>query len=400
MGSIAGILFRPFQYVGLLFSYLTPRNINRWCFGASFSGNAKYLFIYMSRESKKDCIWIGEKNEVKRLRRLGLKAYNRSSCRGLYYLLTSGVYVFNSYVANVGLYTMGRAKRVNLWHGVGLKNIEYNIKVGPVAKRYHAKGFINKLRYLNFRIKPDVFLSTSPMMTNHFSACFQIKKDFIIEGIYPRCEVLTQGSDYAERYISDYENNECKNLVKKIKSYSYTYIYMPTFRDSGEDFIGRFGFDMALLNDVLKQNNRLFILKLHPDTRLKLDTQYSNIIQMGNSFDLYPVLPFTDCLITDYSSIYFDYILMREKHVILFTPDYDEYVNSNRDLAFPYDEYTKGIKANDFPELLEIIKQPSDKILMPDIEAIRKSFWNPQYKDMAELIAGIDSKINKQARCQ
>lgn len=393
MSNITGLFFRPFQFIGLMLSYITPRNNNRWCFGSSFSGNAKYLFVYMSTHTNKECVWIGDEKEVSQLRSLGLRAQKRLSWRGLYSLLTAGVYVFNSYVANVSLYTMGRAKRVNLWHGVGLKNIEYKIKVGPIAKRYHAKGLFNQLRYMNFRIKPDVFLSTSPMMTKHFSSCFEIDESKVIEGIYPRCEILTQGYGFAKRFINDYENDECKSILEKIKNFTYTYIYMPTFRDNGGDFLEGLGFDLEALNEALKQNERLLILKLHPDTKMKIDGYYSNIIQIGNSFDLYPVLPFTNCLITDYSSIYFDYILMRGKHVILFTPDYNDYICNSRDLAYSYDEYMKGIKANDFRGFLEIIKKPINEMSMPDIEKIRKAFWEPQYCNMPQLVEGINKKL-------
>lgn len=394
MNAINKVFIRPLQYLGLLLSYLTPRNRSLWCFGSSFTGNAKYLFIYMSQHTEHKCVWISGNKETDYLRGLGLNAYNRSSLRGIYYLLTAGVYVFNSYVANVNLYTMGRAKRVNLWHGVGLKNIEYKIKVGPIAQRYYAKGPLNYLRYLNFRVKPDVFLSTSPMMTTHFSECFEISTKSIIEGIYPRCEILTKNKDFVDKFIASYENEECKCLVDHIKRFSYTYIYMPTFRDNGKDFLKGFGFDLNILNDTLKRQNRLMILKLHPDTKIDLDGDYSNLILMGKDLDLYPVLPFTDCLITDYSSIYFDYILMKDKHVILFVPDYSEYINCSRDLAFSYDEYTKGIRVNTFNELISVIEQSYRLIEMPNVEKIRETFWNPKYKSMSQLVDGIDLMLS------
>lgn len=395
MNRGVGHLFLFFHYLILLFSYITPRRKNIWCFGSNFSGNAKYLFIYASINNSQRCIWIGEKQDVDYVKKLGFEAYTNNSFKGLFFLLTSGVYIYNSYVGNVCYYTWGRVKKVNLWHGVGLKNIEYNIKIGPIAERYHAKGLINALRYMNFRVKPDVLLTTSPMMTRHFVDCFQVNDKVIIEGIYPRCELLVGEKSQAKEFIIKYEGEDCKKLVEQIEKFTYTYIYMPTFRDDGKNFINDMKLDFDLLNEILRQKNRLLVLKLHPDTKIELKDNYSNIIVMGNSYDLYPVLPFTDCLITDYSSIYFDYILMRDKKIILFIPDYEDYISKSRDLAFSYDEYTKGIIATNFGELISLFEKDTKDYSMPDLELIRNSFWNPMYSTMDALVTGIKEKISE-----
>lgn len=391
--KITELLLRPFQYFELLFSFITPRNMNKWCFGSSFTGNSKYLYIYMTENSEKKCIWIGKKDEVRHLRGLGLTAYTKHSFWGKIHLLTSGVYVFNSYVSNVSPYTWGRTKKVNLWHGVGLKNIEYKIHVGPIAKRYHSKGLINNLRYLNFRVKPDVFLSTSPMMTKHFSECFEIDESCILEGIYPRCVPLVQGKEYSLNFIIKYEGAECQKLINTISKYTFTYVFMPTFRDNGGDVLSVIGVDLKKINDALYDKNRLLILKLHPDSKINIHENYSNILLMDNTIDIYPVLSFTDCLITDYSSIYFDYILMKDKKVILYTPDYEDYIHSSRDLAFPYNEYTKGISTCSFDELLCLVKQPIEKYDMPDITSVRRAFWAPKFDNMSQLINAIEEKM-------
>ena len=394
MKHIIGLIRHLFQYLELLISFITPRNKNQWCFGSSFSGNAKFLFLYMCENVDKRCVWIGEDKDVKRVRDLGYEAYANNTLKGHLFLLRGGVYVYNSYIGNVGLYTWGRVKKVNLWHGVGLKNIEYNIKVGPIGERYHSRGLVNKLRYMNFRVKPDLLLTTSPMMTSHFTDCFQINEKYIIESIYPRCVPLLKGSNYSYEFIKRYESEECMKLVERIKSFSYSYIYMPTFRDSGRNFMKEEGVDFDEINESLKKNNRLLILKLHPDTKINLSCDYSNIILMGNTYDLYPVLPFTDCLITDYSSIYFDYILMEGKDVILFIPDFEDYINNSRDLAFSYQEYTKGIVAKNYSELLNLFEQNTKTYEMPNISGIRSLFWSSERMEMGDLVQAIEAKLN------
>ena len=168
---------------------------------------------------------------------------------------------------------------------------------------------------------------------------------------------------------------------------------MPTYRDSGDDFVKNCGFDFNRVNVALQNTNRLLILKMHPDSKLEFSKDYSNIKIIPKTIDIYPVLPFTNCLITDYSSIYFDYILMKDKQVILFIPDYDEYINNSRDLAFPYDEYTKGIKARTFEELFSLLEKKSSDYEMPPIDSIRNEFWNPTYKDLNQLVKVLNERI-------
>ena len=170
---------------------------------------------------------------------------------------------------------------------------------------------------------------------------------------------------------------------------------MPTWRDTGDDFIRQCGFDFDRLNKVMIKHNSLFLLKMHPDSRLFFDIDYSNIVIIDKDIDIYPILPFTDCLITDFSSIYFDYILMKQKQIILFLPDYDDYINKNRSLKYSYDDVMKGIKITNFNQLVLKLDNEDSSQVIEEINDVCQRFWNPKYKDMEELVLGIYKIINK-----
>lgn len=384
-----------FKYILLGFSYLIPRNKKIWCFGSTFRDNAKYLYIYMFEKTKDiKCVWIGDEEDVKKVSELGFRAYKRWSFYGLWYELVAGAYVFNSYPANVNLFTMGRAKRINLWHGIALKCIDRKIKVGPVAERYHAKGLMNEIRYLNFRIKPHVVLSTAPIMTDNFSEAFDVGKDRIIEGIYPRCQLLNRTEDEILYFIRNYESEECLDVVHKIKKFNYTYIYMPTWRDNGGDLLRDCGFDFNIANEALKMHDRLLIIKLHPDAKVSASGSYSNIFFIDKNVDIYPILPFTNCLITDFSSIYFDYILMDGKQILLFLPDFDDYINNNRDLAYPYDEVMKGKKIMEFSNLIDEFTGSNTEMNTTELVRVRNIFWNSSNDSMRKLVDAFKGIVN------
>lgn len=91
--------------------------------------------------------------------------------------------------------------------------------------------------------------------------------------------------------------------------------------------------DLARVNEVLKKEKALLILKLHESVSYNtFESDLENVVYMNPNMDLYPVLPFTDVLITDYSSIYYDYLLMEKKGVIIYDFDYESYIEKE----FPF----------------------------------------------------------------
>ena len=376
MGTIVKFIVKLFAYILLLFSFLIPRNKKIWLYGSNmgFVGNAKYLFIYTSSLKELKSIWIGSKNEVKMVQALGLKAYYRYSFKGILYSLVSGVYLYNSYVNDINLFTFGMAKRINLWHGVGLKNCERKITTGPLAEFFKTKNPFIKLKYLPHFVKPHLFLSTSEQMKSLCKDCFGLNYNQFVDNMYPRCDIFFLNE--AERYdfIMKYENDDTIALVDEIKQYAYTYLYMPTWRDSGYNFLADFNF--RELNELLYERNELMLLKLHPVTKISFDSQYSNIKIINKYVDLNSMMSYTDCLITDYSSVYYDYITIPNKRLILYIPDYVNYTTNDRDLAFDYMESTEGEFAYNFNELLSFVSTRSSKSYSyKRISEIRNRFW-------------------------
>lgn len=387
-------LLLPVKYLLLLVSYLFPRNKKIWCFGTSFVGNTKYLFIYMN-EHHKDirCIWIANKKDYNRVKDNGFEVYTRWSFKGIWFGLIGGVYVYNSYPDNINLYTSGGARFVNLYHGIALKCIDRQIKVGPMTKIYQSRGVINELRYLNFRLLPDVVLSTSPANTKQYVEAFGVDESHFIEGLYPRCVLFNEKLDLVENFIEKYEGVKALDLARYIKRFDYSYIYMPTFRDTGDNFIIKCGFDFDRLNELMMKKNRLFIMKLHPDSTFQFKHDYSNVILIDKDIDIYPLLPFTNCLITDYSSIYCDYILMRGKQTILFIPDYNDYITKSRELAYDYDEVMKGPRVSTFEELVTLLNIENPNFNIEGLDDVRHLFWDYSVTTMSDLVGAINEKL-------
>ena len=130
------------------------------------------------------------------------------------------------------------------------------------------------------------------------------------------------------------------------------------------------------LNDCCAHNDVLFLFKLHPNTEMvsNLSDDYSNLRVIDSSCDVYPILPFTNVLITDYSSIYYDYMLIPNAQILLYPFDEEEYCSLNRDLAFDYKEFTPGIRVYTFKDLLAVIETKKE-LKLKEMDKIKNLFW-------------------------
>lgn len=160
---------------------------------------------------------------------------------------------------------------------------------------------------------------------------------------------------------------------------------MPTWRDSQLEVFTQ-NMDLERMSNVLRSQNAILLLKPHPMTIVNNIFQSDNIILVDKTMDIYTVLPFTDVLITDYSSILYDYILMPDKQVILYLYDYSEYVDC-RDFYYPFEENVVGKKVTTFEDLLAVIDKQNYIMNESERQCILDKFWgNTMQQDVCENI--------------
>ena len=185
--------------------------------------------------------------------------------------------------------------------------------------------------------------------------------------------MLRLPKEEVDTFIARYESAETKALVEKIQQYKTVFVYMPTWRDSQRDCFAN-GFDLEAFNQCVAAQNACVLMKPHANTIIDKSIAYSNLFFLDGNVDMYCILPYTHVLITDYSSILYDYILMPNKHVILFHYDYDEYVNS-REFIFDIQENIVGKQVYSFNELLQVITNADYAINQDDLQRILTKFW-------------------------
>lgn len=341
------------------FSFLFPRNRNKWAFGSfrgAFNDNAKYMFIYASNQLKdKNCAWLTiKRSTVALIRGKGMKAYHILSPQGIWFALTSKYWIYNAYSSDIMYCLSGRAVCMNLWHGLSMKRIEFNITSGALAERFQKKTLKERYYHPETFKRPDYVLSSSDYFTQSFAKSFRVPTDRCLEFGYPRNEILLWNEDDRMAFVEHYEPVATKQLIDRLKESDYekVYVYLPTWRDAQRNLFVK-DFDLQRMDVVMKEHNSLLLLKPHANTFVDsgIDKGLTNVSFIQSTIDIYPVLPYIDVLITDYSSVTFDFSLMKGKNIILYPYDYEEY-KKGRDFDYPYDNLIVGKKVYDFDSLV------------------------------------------------
>jgi CDP-glycerol glycerophosphotransferase (TagB/SpsB family) len=358
------LLFHPFLFVAYFFSYIVPRNKKIWVFGCwngkKFADNAKYLFLFSQHKKNILPNWITKnKGLAKQMRARGYRSYYYLSLKGIYYTLRAKCFIFDSHIIGINFWLSGGCKKINLWHGIPFKKIEFDIEKGKLSELYQSEGLKKQIikffsPWIFVDTKLDFLLATSDLFKQKLSSAFRVKQEKIFVSGQPRNDILfknkIKGVETAkERGIAD-------ELAKRRQAGNKIILYAPTFRDTGGNVLLESGIDLEELNEFLKKRESFFLIKFHPSERITVDKNFSQIKFIPADTDIYTFLKNIDILITDYSSLYFDFLLL-DRPIIFFPYDLDKYINKDRELYFDYHEFTPGPKTYGFQELLELLEK-------------------------------------------
>lgn len=335
-------------------SFLFIRNKKKWIFVGwhtnsqreLFADNSKYMFLHSANTIKNvRSIWMSkDKILAKILSDKGYESYYLYSLNGIWHSLTSGVLFIDAMLYIDNWQFSGNSKIIQLWHGKGMKKTGHEGNYS--LKRYSRTWFPHLFQ------KYDLLIASSEYTKKLMMQTFQVKENSVIVTGLPRNDTLSKVINGCEidmdiEYKKGIDGLK-KNGVSKIIS------YMPTFRPDGSNPINQLDFEK--FNSFLIEKNWGLIITSHPKFSNKTNTHkdFSNIRLINSGFDIYPLLKEIGLLITDYSSIYVDYLLLN-RPIIFFTYDKDRYEIENG-LNEDFEKLTPGPHPKNFDELIEILK--------------------------------------------
>ena len=301
-----------------------------------------YKFIWAFKNPKKD--HLIKKNKNLTIVKSKSKDYYK-------YLSKSKYWIVNS-LLDLSVIKKKNQIYVQCWHGTPLKKLRCDITVtGSVL---NTKEEVIKRNNLDVA-KIDYFISPSKYSTEKFTSAFNLKnlnkENIIIEKGYPRNDKLI-----------NYTQNDINDIKEKlnIKTNKKIILYAPTFRDdehkSGLGYTYKLNIDFDKLKKELGKDY-VILFRAHYFIANSFDfNKYKDFVYNVSDYDdINDLYIISDLLITDYSSVFFDYAILK-RPILFYMYDYKNYKTKLRDFYLDLKELPGPIIEKQ-EDLIKNIKQ-------------------------------------------
>lgn len=301
--------------------------------GRQFAGNEKYLYkkarhLYPNARH----VWVFQADDaVKRNERFleGDIIVKRFGWRYIYHLATS-CYLFTATSFPVFYRKRTGTTFVQTWHGTPLKKLGFDI-ASPSARKLNKNSTENLM--FSQSLQWNYFVAPNEFSAEKFASAFKFEGEILRTG-YPRNDIFYASREEQEGVVARVRQQFNIPSDKKIA------LYAPTFRD-GARFGGRqtevqFDLDLEKMRQALDQD-WVLIVRAHLLSGGVFDvSRFGSFVRrafVDEYDDPQELCLAADVLITDYSSIFFDYANTR-RPMIYFCPDIDEYASQTRGFYF------------------------------------------------------------------
>ncbi len=317
--------------------------------GKNYSDSPKYIYEYMQKKYPYyNYVWSLKKpgahvvpGNAKKVQK-GSKDYFKAYSDAHYWISN----------ARTPLYLNKKANQtyIQTWHGTPLKRLANDMKVvrmpgttTPVYKR----NFKEETERWDYLISPNRY------STEIFESAFWMDPDRILEIGYPRNDVLVNRQNDQD-YINEIRENLNIPQDKKVITYA------PTWRD--DEFIkkGQYLFNLQIdLENLYQQigDEYVILLRMHYLIANALDLSgYEDFaVDVSNYDDVSEIFLISDALITDYSSVMFDYGILKRPQ-FFFAYDIEKYDKGLRGFYMDYKKDLPGPIFTDPQQLAESLK--------------------------------------------
>lgn len=356
-----------------------PKDKNLWLFGAwkgeTYNDNSKYIYEYVVKNCPNIKAYWVTKNDVvyeyltkKQLPVLfyPTKEAKNVICRAKLLFQTEGY-------KDTGYYPVGGAKVIQLWHGTPAKALNWFKKNNNFAR----KLFIS---IVTGRRSSFYWVSQSNFYSEFYHKDFGVPYDHFIKTGSPRCDGI---------------NNNEDTLIERIKEkygFEQVVFYLPTHRNWGNDFDNEFVLNgLDIVDNILSEYKIGFIFKPHPNEMklfMKSNKHYRNVVILDGSTqeqnDIYQYLFHCDALVSDYSSVIYDFLLTN-RPIVLFDYDFDH-----------YQKYDGGVTEEYMTKSVGPIKYSWEDMIKEVISLLENDIWKNKRAELNEFFNEYNSGENCQ----
>ncbi|GEK32291.1 hypothetical protein KZO01_26000 [Kurthia zopfii] len=284
--------------------------------GKRYSDNPRAIYEYMKENCPEfDLIWSVDKGSIPMFKEMNVPYMKRFSLQWLRTFPRAQYWVNNVRLAKWMKKPKGTTY-LQTWHGTPLKRLGTDIEEvhmpGTVTTKYR-KNIISESKNWSYLVGPNAYSTEILSRAFHF-------KGPVIESGYPRNDVLHEPSDVQIKKIRESLNiSPDKKVV----------LYAPTWRDDQFFEKGKYRFEFQFdINRLKEQYGDDFVLlaRMHYLVSESFDfSPYKDfILDVSDYYDIADLYLISDLLITDYSSVFFDYATLN-RPIIFYMYDLEDY---------------------------------------------------------------------------
>ncbi len=321
--------------------------------GKQISCNPRAIYEYMKEKNLNyKMYWSVDRKHAAKFANLDVKTVHRFTIKWLLLMPTAKYWIVNSRLP-LWLPKPKRTIYVQTWHGTPLKKLAADMDEVHMPAT-NAETYVNN--FLKEAQKWDYLISPNRYSTEIFKRAFGFKKH-IIESGYPR-------NDFLLKYNNKGTITKLKQKMK-LPHDKKVILYAPTWRDHEFYAKGKYKFDLQLNFNELKKalsNEYIVLLRLHYliAENLDLSAYEGFIFDYSHYEDIRDLYLVSDLLITDYSSVFFDYANLK-RPMIFFVYDIEHYRDKLRGFYFDFEKSAPGPLVKTTKEVIFEIRTRKEK---------------------------------------
>jgi CDP-glycerol glycerophosphotransferase len=359
-GNAKKLAALPLYGLGAIAGLLVPRSNDRWVFGCGSGIGEGSLALYQHARAADPGLtltWLArDERDRAAAAALGVPAVLKSGRRGLWLTLRAGVAVVTHGFGDVNRYGLRGAAVVQLWHGVPLKLVQLDspatLRVSVPLVSRQLRGLLRRFYRRGYRAIA-MMPAASELVAERLRTAFALPAGRVVVTGDPRDDVLSRGS--AEDRVATARALLSGALGLGLDG-ARVLLYAPTWRDGEADPAVPTAAEWARIDGWLRFADAVLVVRPHPhgvgDYAAGIDSSDRiHLLAAHRQSDLTPILAAVDLLITDYSSVAFDYSLPGGP-ILFIAPDEEAYASS-RGLYEPYREFSGGREVRSWTGLVD-----------------------------------------------
>lgn len=348
-----------------ILSVLIPTKKGLMLFGSGFdrfSDNPKFLFLHFQKNFLEGPVWISsDREEARDLRKKGYRCYYRWSLGAFWSVIRAQLFFVSHTVKDIYPIVPNRGTIINLWHGTPIKQIGFD----SLNERIWIEEMLRSGRTLPYE-RWDYFVAASAQTTFIFERAMRLPEYKIVPLGQPRTDHLLAMIDDAA--LKEKLSSRLA-LSRSLEQYTVS-LYTPTFRNNESATLTIKRTLVELDRQLRSADDSVLLFKPHPLDRNIFDEEFfkplTKVLNVSTQ-DTQELLSVADVLITDYSSILFDFMITK-RPIIAYIFDKETYIAENGGLYFSFEDLGTHV-ASDPTELLTLVMTSNS--LKKDYDSLR-----------------------------